>query len=270
MNYPIHVDAEGRWVHTWVRQSSIKTADMCLERFRNDIWGITKEPIKDAATLGTACHSAAEDVLNAKIDGVCEMSLEDAVTAFGHHWEDAMSTIDVWASYSPEKAWDVGATKVTAWYEQVYPELKPVAVEEDFDVVLFEDSERVVRIRGTIDLVERDRLWDWKFPKNDYSRNAWQYERWDVQSIAYCYAMGIQNFSYAIMHPKGIGRMNLVRDDRHFEWLRQKVLGICRYVEAQPPAPWVMGDDGWWCSEKWCANWRTCKGATMEGNHNGV
>jgi len=106
-------------------------------------------------------------------------------------------------------------------------------------------------------------LWDWKFPKRDYSRTAWEYERWDVQSIAYCYALGIPNFSYAIMHPDGVGRMDLVRDQTHFDWLRTKVLALCRYVEAMPTAPWVLGDNGWWCSEKWCANWAHCKGSNQ-------
>ena len=115
-------------------------------------------------------------------------------------------------------------------------------------------------LRGTVDLVEQDRLWDWKFPKRDYARNEWEYHRWDVQSIAYCFALGIPNFSYAIMHPDGVSRMDLVRNESHYDWLREKVLALCHYVETAPAIPWVLGDNGWWCSEKWCANWSHCKG----------
>ena len=69
MKYPLHKDADGRWVHTWVRQSSVKTADMCLERFRNDIFQLQPEVHTDAATLGTVCHAVAEDALLARKAG---------------------------------------------------------------------------------------------------------------------------------------------------------------------------------------------------------
>ena len=79
--YPLHRDSEGRWVHTWVRQSTIKTADMCLERFRNTIFNLVSEEIKDAATLGTACHAVAEDALNTRKAGG-EMSQQDMIDSF--------------------------------------------------------------------------------------------------------------------------------------------------------------------------------------------
>ena len=69
MKHALQKAGDGRWVHSWVRQSAIKTADMCMERFRNDIFGLSEEPIKDASTLGTVCHSVAEDALSAVIDG---------------------------------------------------------------------------------------------------------------------------------------------------------------------------------------------------------
>ena len=75
LDYPLHLDADGRWVHTWVRQSSIKTADMCMEKWRTDIFNVVSEPLKDASELGTACHAAVEDLLNARIDNQGEMSL---------------------------------------------------------------------------------------------------------------------------------------------------------------------------------------------------
>jgi len=261
--YPLHRDSDGRWVHDWVRQSSIKTADMCLERFRNTIFGLVSEETKDAATLGTACHAVAEDALNTRIGGG-EMTEQDMVDAFEMHWEELLPSIEVWHSYSGESAYAAGLRKIESWRTEVLPGLKPVAVEEYFNLLFHEDDSRVVNFSGTIDLVEEDRLWDWKFPGRDYSREKWQYERWDVQSMAYCWAKDISNFSYAIMHPKGVGRMDIVRDKNHSEWLRQKVLGLCRIVEQQV-GTYPLGDDGWWCSEKWCPAWARCKGATMEG-----
>jgi len=268
MKYPLHKAHDGRWVHTWVRQSSVKTSDMCLERWRTDVFATVPQQIKDAAALGTACHAVAEDTLNSMIDmeehGNNPMDFTDMVSAFQYEWEQMAETVEVWNNYTAESAYTAGVKKLQSWYDEVLPELKPKIAEYTFDVPLIEDDERIVNMTGTIDLVEEDRLWDWKFPGRDYSRDAWQYERWDVQSIAYCYAMGIPNFSYAVMHPQGVGRMDLVRDQSHFDWLRTKVLALCRLLETQT-GPYPLGDNGWWCSSKWCENFARCKGATIGG-----
>ena len=71
--------------------------------------------------------------------------------------------------------------------------------------------------------------------------------------MAYCYALGIPNFSYAIMHPKGVSTMQFERNEQHYEWLRNKVSALCRLLETQT-GPYPLGDNGWWCSEKWCEN----------------
>ena len=267
--YPLHKAADGRWVHTWVRQSSIKTSDMCLERWRNDVFNLVSEPMKDASTLGTVCHTVAEDVCNSLIDvneGHAEapMDIQSALDAFDYEWEETVDKIEVWNSYNPTSAHAAGVVKVTNWYNEVFPLLQPLQTEYTFDVPLLEDEQRIVRLTGTVDLVEADRLWDWKFPGRDYSRERWQYERWDVQSIAYCYAMGIPNFSYAVMHPDGVGRMDLERGQEHFDWLRQKVSALCKLLETQT-GPYPLGDNGWWCSAKWCENFARCKGATIGG-----
>ena len=104
-----------------------------------------------------------------------------------------------------------GSCKLKSWYDHILPMIeKPVSVEQQFNKVLIEDSERVVYLRGTIDLVEEDVLWDWKFPKADYTKDRWQYDRWDVQSIAYTWAMDLPYFRYGVMHNKGWGTMESV------------------------------------------------------------
>ncbi len=268
MQYPLHRDADGRWIHTWVRQSSIKTADMCMERFRTDIYGLNPEVHTDAATLGTVCHAVAEDALLARKAGKDE-SLEGMLSAFDYYWDEHGPLIQKWGTYKPEKVQGIGYARLQSWHDEIYNgerfgPLEPVGVELDFDKIFFEDDERVVNLRGTIDLVEEDCVWDWKFPSRDYAKSKWEYERWDVQSIAYCWATDIQNFRYGITHPTGVSYIELERDQSHTDWLRQKVLALCQYVESTSRGPWLLGDNGWWCSEKWCSNWARCKGATEE------
>ena len=131
------------------------------------------------------CHSVAEDALNARKDGVAEMSLDDMNDAFGYYWEEAVPTIEVWNNYTPESAHTAGLGKIANWYDEVFPLVKPVLVEYTFDVPLIDNDERLARMPGTVELVEENRLWDWKCPGRDYTKERWQYERWDVQSIAY-------------------------------------------------------------------------------------
>ena len=68
MKYPIHIDEKGRYVHTWVRQSSIKTSDMCMNRLRETMFDLVSDPNNDGAELGTACHQAVEDVIMSRIE----------------------------------------------------------------------------------------------------------------------------------------------------------------------------------------------------------
>ena len=260
MKFPIHLAEDGRVVHDWVRQSSIKTSDMCLERWRRELWDDSPEIVKDAAALGTACHSVAEYILEAD-----EPPDEAEVTElFNIFWAKMVPTINIWNSYDQESATVEGLSRILSWYNEVYEELVPKKVEWNFNKLFFEDDERIVYLSGTVDLVEEDRIWDWKFPKRDYSRDKWQYDRWDVQSMAYCWATGIPNFSYAVMHSKGVGRMDLVRDESHTDWLRAKVLRLCQLLESDSRAM-ALGDNGWWCSEKWCDYFAQCKGATIGG-----
>ena len=98
MKYPMHIDESGRIVHTWVRQSSIKTADMCMERLRNEIFGLVSDPVNDGAELGTACHSVVEDVIESRMKGN-DMVLEDMYMALDYYWEKASEQVDNWYSY---------------------------------------------------------------------------------------------------------------------------------------------------------------------------
>jgi hypothetical protein len=269
MDYPLHRDADGRWIHTWVRQSSIKTADMCMERFRKDIYSLSAERPKDVNTFGTACHAVAEDALQARMNGKDE-TLEGLLYAFDYYWDEAKLLIDddQWTKYRPETIGAEGYSRITDWYNQIYnadEKIIPTGIEQDFNKILWEDNERVIYARGTIDLVEENRVWDWKFPSRDYSRNKWEYERWDVQSIMYCWATDIPLFRFGIIHPKGVSYIELERDSSHTEWMKQKVLALAKFVENAPRGQWPLGDNGWWCSEKWCPNWARCKGATTGG-----
>ena len=261
-----------RWHHTW-HQSDLKTLDMCPERARLMWTGAVDDPEGDASVLGTACHNAVEYLITIPegMDAAPVHLDDDTYTAlherFGHELDELVPTITMWNSYKSRADLErLGAIKLDSWYEQVYPGLTPVGVEVGFDELLFEDDERVVRMTGRIDLIDSNMgLVDWKFPKRDYTKSKWEYDRWDVQSTTYCWATGRDTMTFYCMYgSKGeVSSMRIERGEQDFAFLRRKVEAASRLVEQSSLKVWPLNDAGWWCSQKWAPCWSVCKGKTM-------
>lgn len=276
-----HYYENGRWHHEW-HQSDLKTFGMCPQRARYLWSGEVTDFVGDAAVLGTACHQAVEHLLGYyREDGMAASPIHISDTSylelherFGHELEEAVPTITRWNSYkTKENLLKVGSAKLDAWYEKVYPGLTPLQVEVSFDEVLYEDDERVVRLAGQIDLIDSNLgLVDWKFSKPDYAgtdrngvqRNKWEYDRWDIQSMVYCWAAARDRFTWYCMYGTdgGVSTWTVSRGDLEFGFLRRKVEAASRLVEATDLEVWPLNDAGWWCSEKWAPCWSACKGKT--------
>jgi len=260
-----------RWHHIW-HQSDLKTLDMCPQRALLMWTGQVTDFEGDAAVLGTACHNAVEQLITVP-DGMMaapvhlsDESRIELFEAFHHHLDELVPTITRWNSYkTKDELIEVGTAKLEAWFTQVYPKLTPLQVELPFDEVLYEDEERVVRMAGRIDLVDSNMgLVDWKFPKRDYTRTKWEYERWDIQSTTYCWATGHPTMTFYVVygHDGGVSSMTIERGEQDFQFLRRKVEAASRLVERTDLEVWPLNDAGWWCSEKWAPCWSVCKGKT--------
>ena len=260
-------EASGKWHHTW-HQSDLKKLNQCPEQARL-IWsGAVTDIQGDAAALGTACHYAVEQTLNLVGADPSDHAYGVLMEAFDHGLSDITPTIGGWNSYGTvAKMADTGMKKLDAWYAQVYPNLNPEPgrVEENFDAVFWEDNERVVRLAGQIDLIDGTAgVVDWKFPKRDYTKDKWQYERWDVQSTVYCWAVGLPQMTYYVVYGNsgGVSSMTIERGPRDFLFLRRKIEAACRFVEQSDLTVWPLNDAGWWCSAKWAPCGSVCKGKT--------
>ena len=264
-----HFDGS-RWHHTW-HQSDLKKLDMCPEQARL-IWAGDVSDIEgDGAALGTACHYAVEQVLNLTDQSDADFTYSVLVEAFDQGLSAITPIIEGWNSYgSVGKMATIGQTKLDGWYRNVYPTLSPTGrVEESFSRVFYEDDERVVTLAGQVDLIDANYgVVDWKFPKRDYTKDKWQYQRWDVQSTAYCWAMDLPQMTFFVMHgTKGeASSMTIERGPQDFQFLRQKVEAACRLVEQSDLKVWPLNDAGWWCSEKWAPCWSVCKGKQLEAS----
>ena len=266
-----HYFEDGRWHHTW-HQSDLKTLDMCPERARLVWSGEVADWEVAASVLGTACHNAVEYLITIPdgMDAAPVHISDETYTAlherFTHELDELVPTITKWDKFKSRASMEkTGAARLDSWYEQVYPSLTPIGVEVGFDKLLFEDDERVVRMTGRPDLIDDGLgLVDWKFPKRDYTREKWQYERWDPQSTTYCWALGFTEMTFYVMYGAdgGVASMTIERGEQDFQFLRRKVEAASRLVEQSSLKVWPLNDAGWWCSEKWAPCWSVCKGST--------
>ena len=133
-------------------------------------------------------------------------------------------------------------------------------------------------MEGRIDLIDSNLgIVDWKFPKRDYTKDKWQYDRWDVQSTVYTWAVDQMKgelkrdfedhaMTFVVVHGKSaVSEMRRDRSPQDWEFLKRKVEALSRLVERTDMEVWTLNDAGWWCSEKWAPCWHLCKGKETYG-----
>lgn len=284
---------DGRRLHR-VRQSSLSETDICLERSRFEMTGTMPRVDNDAAEIGTACHAGFELCLEGILEDGVAYSLGTAREAAQHELTELMQSEHWrWVKFADEAdaRWFVDAV-VTMWYRETLPKLRPVLLEYTFGpIVLYEDDERVVEVKGTIDyLDERMGLVDWKTGSRKHE--PWQQSRWAIQPTTYTWAAvhdglvkpdshGIVPFHYEVFWRKATGHIEYqpYKVDRHagdWAFLKEKALTLARLTEATYPNEgpavldrWPMNDNHALCSEVWCPAWSPnpetgfpgCKGA---------
>lgn len=261
---------DGRWDHTY-RQSWIGTFAMCQERARLERAEEMPRVETDSACLGTAVHAGIElvvdDVIAYGHDGA--LPLADAIDLA----QSMISDFIVMDNFQFTKMTEGGMRDkaermLGAWYKDVLPTLRPVTTELEFSVVLADTDQRIIRLNGTMDLEDERGLKDWKTAGRKYDK--WEYERFKVQPTVYCAAYAIDRgleqlppFEYVVMlHNGDIQRFEVERDWGHVDWLRLQLHATSELIEADL-RQWSLGDQGWWCSEKWCGAYRDCKGAAL-------
>lgn len=275
---PSFLRPDGRWEHK-LRQSWFKTLDHCPELARRDRIGDLPAHETDAACLGTAVHDSIEMCLHDVIEYGTPMTLDDMMTVSQRAFGEYMQLPGFRFVKTTEKTCRLHIDyAVAAWHTQVLPTLEPVAVEIPFNVVLHEDEKRVIKVKGTIDNLDARRgPIDWKTSGEPYTRDAWKYERYDVQSTIYTYALHEMGriptadtypFTFVVMVKgkpvdKAIDTLTVTRTEAHWLWLQRKALSVARKIEAGTDEAWELGDSDWWCSPKWCPAWSTCRGELL-------
>lgn len=248
------------------RQSWLKDAMTCPERARRNLVGTLPDRETDAAAVGTAVHAGIETYLGnrsltyGEILRVCEATFE----------EIEQDPSFVWSKYSHRTAMGLIDTFLANWWE-IGNKFAPIATEYGFSKVLYEDDERIIKLNGTIDLVDENMgLVDWKTSgRGTYEK--WEYERWAIQPTVYTWAYHSDTategekfpFTYYVIHKGGVQEFTVWRDQSDWKWLEQRALQYARMIEANLDE-WPMHDNHALCSAKWCPAWDTCKGANYK------
>lgn len=258
-----------------VRQSWVNDALMCLERGR---LGYMKPEFRrgsDATVLGTAMHTAIEQVLLGKCDPA---DIGDAAI-FG--LQQSMNGPENWTytSIDPNDMRPLAIAMSQAWVRDVMPSVELGGkVEHKFMVPLGfidVDGQQVgIQLEGTMDYVSPSgTIWDWKSAKRKYNQRDLQ--KSNIQSQVYALAAcksGLVTdwpvrFTFGVMIRKqsSEGQMvSVIRTHRNGVWIEQQIKNlVASAIRMGDNNPWPQIDQGFLCNEVWCPWWSVCKGSTI-------
>ena len=115
-------------------------------------------------------------------------------------------------------------------------------------------------LSGTADWEdESGEIWDWKNPSRFYE--PWEKRRWDIQSHAYCWALGAEKFNLAVFANGQYQHIPIERNEADHKAFIDLCWSIVPLITADIK-PWPMNWTGWHCSPKWCPVWQDgkCRG----------
>lgn len=247
-------------------QSWLNTFLNCPELARQEMIGVTPRKETDATAIGTAVHTAFEEVLLGGSVGDAEST---AIAKFEELTE--LENFEWVQIKTKDTAIDTVRRVYWTWANEVLPQLPPVvAVEKSFDVVLHEDERYVIRLKGTMDALFEGRdgpeVKDWKTAGRKWDESE---VRWKVQPTIYTYAIGCEyglddeyEFDFVVM-VKSRQEFQIIttkRDKRHWSFLKDQLLVIGNLIDADLPV-WPLRDQHHLCSGKWCPVYDNCRGA---------
>lgn len=270
---------DGGRYHHYFSQSLLNTFQQCPEQARHELLGDVPRVESPKMALGTAGHAAIEAILRDQIENPHDGWNSDTFDHYAKILIDAFEERTWLDEFRPDEAFDIewakrrGVSALSAWCDDILPQLDPLFVEQPFEYLLYSDAQRTISMKGTIDLIDRkDTIWDWKFSGSE--RKAWKDQRGSVQAATYTLALAKRGrpanimptntvgFKYAVMHEKGVQIVELEQSLRHWRWLQEQAKSLAYLVEANLPQ-WPVVDDDWHCNVNWCPVFADgkCKGA---------
>lgn len=249
-----------------IHQSTLGMALRCGEQFRRRYIEGEIIPPGVAAIRGTSVHKANEVNLNAKIktgkDEPLDVLLDAAEDTF---YKTSADGIYLSRAEIPEKkkilekSLTEALQLTTTYHQTVAPEIIPKHVERKFVI----DAGFSMPLAGIMDIEQDGKVDDIKTSGMKWPEGRIKQEiQPTFYSFAYEHEFGQRpDFRYHILIPYKSGAQRQVQDftatDMDYNVLRARIgvlEGILKtglFVPAHPGS--------WWCCEKWCGYWSTCK-----------
>ena len=258
------ISEDGRII---LRQSWLGSLAMCPERARQDMLGLSERTESSSTMIGTAVHYGIEQCLLESMMAGDPLSREDMIAGSMNYWLENNNEIVAW-NHTDRECEEIIQANSAVWWDEVRPAMRPIAVEERFEIPLVTDTDGpAIWLQGTIDLVQEYPLpiVDWKNPGRK-PHAEWEKKRWSVQAAAYTYAV---NELYGFEEPLPFEFVYLVKGKVHRttvyfgppQW--ESLVALARsagtLINANLPV-WPLNMNGWHCSPKWCGAWKTCRG----------
>lgn len=285
-------NGEGRTLY--LHQSDVGTLRMCPEQARLQLTGKYFDPDSDVAHIGTRVHSFIEYCLHyCKDNGAWPdpTHLEAAVTREAELLKSAWPTL--WTKPHMIDSLSTAVTQMEdcclRWFNGMLPRidtsnLEGWEIEKRFDVLILQQGNDQVRLRGSIDFYDGNgTIWDWKTGRFD-KKDAWKKDRYDCQAPIYTYSkhletgMPVIRFNFGFIPRTGDG-YKPTRDPNHhlvhemelttskWEMMLAEVLSWGKTIlKLGVDDPWPLGPDDWHCSPRWCSEFALgrCRGEHEE------
>ena len=262
----------------FIRQSWLGDALMCPERARLTALHPETRKENDSAMMGTAVHAGIEQVLNSEIqpEDIGDYSVnafferEKALNAEGKKINITNTDPKNWAKHINSMA--------NAWVSDIMPHVPLGGISEykfatkvaGVDNELFEYE---LWFEGTMDYFHPKGIWDWKTAARKYYQAEKQTQ--NVQSAVYAeasHAMGMIeypvefNFGVMIRNASSTGQIvSITRTPEHGQWIIDQTIALVNNlltVQAKMPSTrWIVNDQHYLCSQRWCPVWSMCKGS---------
>lgn len=270
----------------FVRQSWLKDMLLCPERARLGVVQPEFKTQNDSAAIGTAVHAGIEAVLggHATTSDAPYISLTKFKELESAGINHTNVNPDSWHSHV------IGLTE--AWVKDIFPKVPlggqsevPFAVPTGASVKGME-----LWFEGTMDYLHEQGIWDWKTAARKYSESEKQSQ--DIQSSIYTFAghklgvvktSSVFNFGVMIRVNNAYGQIVSVnRTKAHGDFVVKQAQSAVSYAytmlqgkELPTDERWLINDQHYLCSQRWCPWWSVCKGAHISvldnetGDNNG-
>jgi len=269
----------------YVRQSWLNDALMCPERARLMELNPSARKENDSAMMGTACHSGIEAVLNKIIEpkDISEYSVNAFRSAEQDLWSQGKS-INV--TNTEPRNWDkhIGSM-ADAWVRDIMPSV-PEGGQTEYKfstkvgAIANALYEYELYFEGTMDYIHPTGIWDWKTAARKYYEGEKQMQ--NIQSAIYAEAganLGLVDypvdFSFGVMIRNGSSTgqiLTIKRRKEHAQWVIAQTTALINSILTSkiylPSERWLVNDQHYLCSKRWCPVWSMCKGSFIHESTN--